>query len=84
MAGEAIEVGGQSGNYNEEMLLIRYTALLALVVWLGGMILLALVVGPSTFQVLQSAAPANGSTIAGPLFGTCSGSFMSSHTCAAR
>jgi hypothetical protein len=52
------------------MLLIRYTALLALVVWLGGMILLALVVGPSTFQVLQSAAPANGSTIAGPLIGT--------------
>jgi uncharacterized membrane protein len=52
------------------MLVIRYTALLALVVWLGGMILLAVIVAPSTFQVLQAAAPATGRALAGSLFGT--------------
>jgi uncharacterized membrane protein len=52
------------------MLAIRYTALLALVVWLGGMILLAVIVAPSTFQVLQAAAPATGRALAGSLFGT--------------
>jgi hypothetical protein len=48
---------------------IRYVALLALVIWLGGMILLALLVAPSTFQVLQAADPVAGRVLAGALFG---------------
>jgi uncharacterized membrane protein len=52
------------------MLILRYTALLALVVWLGGMIMLGLIVAPSTFQVLQAADPAAGRVLAGSLFGT--------------
>ncbi|HWF84843.1 MAG TPA: DUF4149 domain-containing protein [Vicinamibacterales bacterium] len=52
------------------MLVIRYTALLALVVWLGGMIILGLIVAPSIFEVLQTANPATGRDLAGSLFGT--------------
>ena len=51
------------------MLVIRYTALLALVVWLGGMIVLGLIVAPSAFQVLEAANPATGHALAGSLLG---------------
>lgn len=51
------------------MLAIRYVALLALVIWLGGMITLGLLVAPSTFQVLQAADPVSGRGLAGSLFG---------------
>ena len=57
-------------NYNDRMLAIRYVALTALVVWLGGMVILGLLVAPSTFGVLQSADPANGRMLAGAVFGT--------------
>ena len=42
------------------MLGLRYLYVLALVVWLGGMVVLGAVVAPTTFQVLQASAPANG------------------------
>jgi hypothetical protein len=48
---------------------VRYIALAALVVWLGGMIVLGLLVAPSTFRVLQAADPATGRVLAGALFG---------------
>ena len=53
------------------MLAIRYVALSALVVWLGGMIVLGLLVAPSTFGVLQATAPdaATGRMLAGAVFG---------------
>jgi hypothetical protein len=53
------------------MVVIRYLALTVLVVWLGGMIVLGLLVAPSTFGVLQSTAadPANGRMLAGAVFG---------------
>jgi len=51
------------------MLALRYVYVLALVVWLGGMLLLGAVVAPTTFQVLQSAVPANGRELAGEVFG---------------
>ena len=53
------------------MLVIRYLALTALVVWLGGMITLGLLVAPTTFGVLQSSAsdPATGRMLAGAVFG---------------
>jgi hypothetical protein len=59
----------QACNYNEGMSAIRFVALLALVVWLGGMIVLGLVVAPATFRVLQAQAPATGRVLAGALFG---------------
>ncbi len=52
------------------MFAVRYVYVLALVVWLGGMVLIGAIVAPTTFQVLQAADPANGRVLAGELFGT--------------
>jgi uncharacterized membrane protein len=57
-------------NYNCVMLALRYVYVLALVVWLGGMVVLGAIVAPATFQVLQASAPQNGRALAGELFGT--------------
>jgi hypothetical protein len=57
------------------MLAVRYLALAALVVWLGGMAVLGLIVAPSTFRVLQAADPAAGRVLAGALFGEILGQF---------
>jgi uncharacterized protein DUF4149 len=51
------------------MVIVRYVALAALVVWLGGMVVLGLLVAPSTFGVLQAHDPAAGRVLAGALFG---------------
>jgi hypothetical protein len=51
------------------MLALRYAYVLALVVWLGGMVVLGAIVAPATFQVLQASAPENGRLLAGALFG---------------
>lgn len=48
---------------------LRYVYMLALVAWLGGMIVLGAIVAPATFQVLQASAPQIGRTLAGELFG---------------
>ena len=49
---------------------LRYLYVLALVVWLGGMVVLGAIVAPATFQVLQASAPETGRALAGDLFGT--------------
>ena len=49
---------------------LRYLYVLALGVWLGGMVVLGAIVAPSTFQVLQASAPEIGRALAGELFGT--------------
>jgi hypothetical protein len=51
------------------MLFIRYLALAALVVWVGGMVILGLLVAPQTFRVLQASNPVDGRILAGALFG---------------
>lgn len=51
------------------MFALRYVCLLALVVWLGGLIVLASVSAPATFEVLQSRDPAAGRVLAGAVFG---------------
>ena len=51
------------------MLALRYVYVLALVVWLGGMVVLGAIVAPATFQVLQASAPATGRALAGAVFG---------------
>jgi uncharacterized membrane protein len=52
------------------MLVVRYAYVLALVIWLGGMVVLGAIVAPATFQVLQARAPETGRALAGELFGT--------------
>ena len=51
------------------MLALRYVYVLALVVWLGGMILLGALVAPATFDVLQASEPVTGRALAGDVFG---------------
>jgi uncharacterized membrane protein len=52
------------------MLALRYAYVLALVVWLGGMVILGAVVAPAVFQVLQARSPEAGRILAGAVFGT--------------
>src|SRR6266850_6633890 len=52
------------------MLALRYAYVLALAVWLGGMVILGAVVAPTTFGVLQSSLPSTGRELAGAVFGT--------------
>ena len=52
------------------MLALRYVYVLALVVWLGGMVVLGAVVAPTIFQVLQASEPTAGRALAGDAFGT--------------
>jgi uncharacterized membrane protein len=49
---------------------VRYVYILALVVWLGGMVVLGAIVAPATFQVLQANAPAVGRELGGAVFTT--------------
>ena len=51
------------------MLALRYVYVLALVIWLGGMVTLGAIVAPATFQILQASAPETGRALAGDLFG---------------
>jgi uncharacterized membrane protein len=52
------------------MLALRYVYVLALVVWLGGMLILGAIVAPTTFEVLQASAGSGGRELAGAVFGT--------------
>ncbi|OFW04260.1 MAG: hypothetical protein A3I61_09770 [Acidobacteria bacterium RIFCSPLOWO2_02_FULL_68_18] len=52
------------------MLALRYVYTLALVVWLGGMVVLGALVAPTTFEVLQSREATAGRALAGDVFGT--------------
>jgi hypothetical protein len=52
------------------MLVLRYLYVLALVVWLGGMVILGAVVAPTVFQVLQAREPDTGRVLAGAVFAT--------------
>ena len=49
---------------------VRYVYILALVVWLGGMVVLGAVVAPATFQVLQASEPVTGRELGGAVFTT--------------
>jgi hypothetical protein len=51
------------------MLGLRYAYVLALVVWLGGMVILGAIVAPTVFQVLQAREPETGRILAGAVFG---------------
>jgi uncharacterized membrane protein len=51
------------------MLVLRYAYVLALAVWLGGMIVLGAIVAPAAFQMLPALAPDGGRALAGAVFG---------------
>ena len=51
------------------MILLRYLYILALVVWLGGMVVAGGVVAPSIFGVLEEWNPVEGRVLAGRVFG---------------
>ena len=51
------------------MVLLRYAYVLALTLWLGGMIALGAVVAPALFSTLQTADPQSGRALAGAAFG---------------
>ena len=51
------------------MFAVRYLALVALVIWVGGMVVLSALVAPSVFRVLQAADPTGGLVLAGLVFG---------------
>ncbi len=50
------------------MTTLRYVYVLALVVWLGGMVAIGAVVAPTIFQTLQVVAPQEGRAFAGEAF----------------
>ena len=51
------------------MILLRYLYILALVVWLGGIVVAGAVVAPSIFGVLEAWNPLDGRVLAGRVFG---------------
>ena len=51
------------------MLVLRYAALLALVVWVGGLVALGGIAAPSIFDVIAQRQIADGRVLAGALFG---------------
>jgi hypothetical protein len=66
------------------MLVLRYAYLLALVVWLGGMVVLGAIVAPTLFQVLPMREPEAGRLLAGAVFGAALGRFhYVAYACAA-
>jgi uncharacterized membrane protein len=52
------------------MLVLRYMYVLALVIWLGGMVVLGAIVAPTLFEVLQASDPVAGRAMAGAAFGS--------------
>jgi hypothetical protein len=52
------------------MLVLRYVYVLALAVWLGGIVVLGALAAPTIFAVLQASDPVTGRALAGELFGT--------------
>ena len=56
-------------NYNDGMLALRYAALLALVVWVGGSIALGAVAAPAVFEVAAARRLPDARLQAGAIFG---------------
>ena len=58
-----------AGHYNEWMFALRYTALLALTVWVGGLLSLGAVAAPAIFDVVAAQQIAEGRLVSGAIFG---------------
>ena len=51
------------------MFLLRYVALLALVLWVGGLVVLGAIAAPATFDVMAARHITDGRLLAGAVFG---------------
>ncbi|MEO7192919.1 MAG: DUF4149 domain-containing protein [Vicinamibacterales bacterium] len=58
------------------MSLLRYVALVALALWVGGLVALGGVAAPTIFRVLEQQMPSGGRELAGVLFGTIFSTFQ--------
>jgi len=56
-------------NYNDRMPLLRYVAVLALVIWIGGLVALGTIAAPVTFDVTAARHVPDARLVAGALFG---------------
>jgi GAF domain-containing protein len=56
-------------NYNERMALLRYVAVLALVIWVGGLVALGAIAAPVAFDVTAARHLPDSRLVAGALFG---------------
>src|SRR3954469_3700814 len=59
----------QTVNYNDPMLALRYVSLMALVVWVGGLLALGAIAAPVTFDVIAARQVPEGRALAGAIFG---------------
>jgi hypothetical protein len=59
----------EPGDYNELMLVLRYAGLLALTLWVGGLVVLGGIAAPSLFDVLAGRHVPDDRVLAGALFG---------------
>ena len=57
------------GDYNERMLALRYAALVAAALWIGGLIALGAVAAPAIFDTIAARGVADGRVLAGAVFG---------------
>lgn len=56
-------------DYNDGMLALRFAALMALTLWVGGLLVLGLIAAPSIFDVTAARGIADGRVVAGAIFG---------------
>ena len=61
--------GPHRAKYDEWMLALRYAALLALVVWVGGLLALGGIAAPSVFDVIGASHVPDAGLLAGAVFG---------------
>lgn len=59
----------KSGDYNDWMLGLRYAALLAAALWVGGLVTLGAVAAPAVFDTIAGRGVADGRVLAGAVFG---------------
>jgi len=64
-----MRISHDRADYNERMLALRYAGLLALTVWVGGLLALGAIAAPSIFEVVAAHQVANDRLLAGTIFG---------------
>lgn len=70
MAGRgATAVSAGTVNYNERMLALRFAGLVAVAVWVGGLLGLGVVGAPAIFDTIDARHVADGRALAGAIFG---------------
>ncbi len=58
-----------AGDYNERMLALRYAALVAVALWVGGLVVLGGVAAPAIFETIAARGVSDGRILSGAVFG---------------